>query len=137
MDYWAKPGLDRQQAMLFYPTLDQSISNDHPVRLLDEILRALDWSAWEQEYDGRRGQPPIPPWVMAGVILYGLMRRIRSSRQLEYACANNIDFMWLSEGRTIDHDTLCKFRTRFKEPLKRLFKDVGRLAMTMGLIRLV
>jgi transposase len=123
--------------MLFYPTLDQSVSDDHPVRLLDEILRVLDWSAWEQEYDGRHGQPPIPPWVMAGVILYGLMRRIRSSRQLEYVCAHNIDFMWLAEGRTIDHDTFCKFRTRFKEPLKRLFKDVGRLAMRMGLIRLV
>ncbi len=45
------------------------------------------------------GQPPIHPRVMAGVILYGLMRRIRSSRQLEYACGNNIDFMWLAEGR--------------------------------------
>jgi hypothetical protein len=75
--------------------------------------------------------------VLAGVILYGLMRRIRSSRQLEYACGHNIDFMWLAEGRTIDHDTLCKFRTKFKEPLKRLFKDVGRLAMRMGLIRLL
>ena len=137
MDYWAKPGLDRQQAMLFYPTLDQSISDNHPVRHLDEILRGLDWSAWEQEYDGHRGQPPIPPWVMAGVILYRLMRRIRFSRQLEYACANNVDFLWLAEGRTIDHDTLCKFRVRFKEPLKQLFKQVGRLAMTMGLIRLV
>jgi transposase len=137
MDYWAKPGLDRQQAMLFYPTLDQSISEDHPVRLLDEILRALDWSAWEQQYDGHHGQPPIPPWVMAGVILYGLMRRIRSSRQLEYACTHNIDFMWLAEGRTIDHDTICKFRTKFKGPLKQLFKEVGRLAMRMGLIRLV
>lgn len=137
MGYWAKPGLDRQQAMLFSPTLDESVSDDHPVRLLDEILRALDWSEWEQEYDGRHGQPPIPPWVMAGLILYGLMRRIRSSRQLEYACGNNIDFMWLAEGRTIDHDTFCRFRTKFKEPLKRLFKDIGRLAMSMGLIRLV
>ena len=137
MDYWAKPGLDRQQAMLFYPTLDQSISEDHPVRLLDELLRAQDWTAWEQEYNGHVGQPPIPPWVLAGVILYGLMRRIRSSRQLEYACGHNIDFMWLAEGRTIDHDTLCKFRTKFKEPLKQLFKQVGRLAMRMGLIRLL
>ena len=137
MEYWAKPGLDRQQALLFYPTLDQSVSDDHPVRLLDEILRALDWSAWGQEYDGRRGQPPIPPWVMAGVVLYGLMRRIRSSRQLEYACVHNLDFLWLAEGRTIDHDTLCKFRTKFKEALKQLFKQVGRLAMNLGLIRLV
>ena len=137
MDYWAKAPLGRDQMLLFCPTLDDSISDGHPVRLLDEILRAQDWSAWEQEYDGRRGQPPIPPWVMAGVILYGLMRRIRSSRQLEYACGHNIDFMWLAEGRSIDHTTLCKFRTKFKEPLKQLFKDLGRLAMTMGLVQLV
>ncbi len=137
MDYWAKPGLDRQQALLFYPTLDQSVSDGHPVRHLDEILRGLDWSSWKQEYDLHRGQPPMPPWMMAGVILYGLMRRIRSSRHLEYACANYIDFIWLAEGRTIDHDTICKFRVKFKEPLKQLFKQVGRLAMNMGLIRLV
>jgi transposase len=137
MDYWAKPGLDRHQALLFCPTLDESISQDHPVRLLDEILHAQDWSAWTQEYHGHLGQPPIPPWIMAGVILYGLMRRIRSSRQLEYACGHNIDFMWLAERRTIDHDTICKFRTRFQKPLKELFKQVGHLAMRMGLIRLL
>jgi len=123
--------------LLFYPTLDASVGQDHPVRALEQILRGLDWSAWTQEYNGRVGQPPIPPWVMAGVILYGLMRRIRSSRQLEYACGNNIDFMWLAEGRTIDHDTICKFRTKFKGPLKDLFKQIGRLAMKMGFIRLL
>ena len=39
MEYWAKPGLDRLQAFLFYPTLDGSISQDHPVRALEQILR--------------------------------------------------------------------------------------------------
>jgi transposase len=137
MFHWAKAGLDRLQALLFYPTLDASVSPDHPVRALDQILKGLDWSAWIQEYNGHVGQPPIPPWVMAGVILYGLMRHIRSSRQLEYACSNNIDFMWLAEGRTIDHDTICKFRVKFKEQLKGLFKQIGRVAMQMGFIRLL
>jgi transposase len=137
MDYWAKPGLDRRQTLLMYPTLDDCISGDHPVRMLDEILQACDWSGWEAEYHGGRGQPPIPPRVMAGAILYGLMRRIRSSRQLEYACGHHFDFLWLVEGRSIDHDTFCKFRTRFKEPLKKLFKQIGRLAMQVGLIQLV
>jgi transposase len=137
MEYWAKPGLDRFQTLLLYPTLDDSVSEYHPVRQLEEILRALDWSDWTQAYNGRVGQPPIPPWVMAGVILYGLMRRIRSSRQLEYACGHNIDFMWLAEGRQIDHSTFCDFRTKFKGPLKDLFKQVGRVAMRMGFIRLL
>jgi transposase len=137
MDYWAKPGLDRRQTLLMYPTLDDCISAEHPVRMLDEILQTCDWSAWEAEYHGGRGQPPIPPRVMAGAILYGLMRRIRSSRQLEYACGHHVDFLWLVEGRSIDHDTFCKFRTRFKEPLKKLFKQIGRLAMHLGLVQLV
>ena len=73
---------------------------------------------------------------MASVILYGLLRRIRSSRVLEYMTGHNVDFMWLTEGRTIDHSTICKFRTRFKKQLKALFRGLSRLAMTMGLIRL-
>jgi transposase len=137
MDYWAKPTLDRHQAVLFSPTLDDSVGNDHPVRLLDEMLNGLDWSAWESEYDGRKGQPPIPPWIMAGVILYGLMRGIRSSRMLEYLCGHNVDFMWLAEGRIIDHTTICKFRTRFRGPLKDLFRQLGKLSLQMGLIRLI
>jgi len=137
MDYWAKPALDRHQGVLFSPTLDDSVANDHPVRLLDEMLKGLDWTAWTSEYDGRKGQPPIPPWVMAGAILYGLMRGIRSSRMLEYLCGHNVDFMWLAEGRIIDHTTICKFRTRFRGPLKDLFRQLGKLSLQMGLIRLV
>jgi transposase len=137
MDYWAKAGLDRHQTLLMYPTWDDSISDGHPVRLFDEVLQACDWSAWEAEYHGSRGQAPIPPRIMAGAILYGLMRCIRSSRQLEYACGHNIDFLWRVEGRSIDQDTFCRFRTRFQGPLKKLFQEVGRVAMHLGLIQLV
>ena len=84
----------------------------------------------------RPGQPGIHPRIVASVILYGLTWRIRSSRVLEYMTGHNVDFMWLTEGRTIDHTTICKFRTRFKKQLKALFRGLGRLAMTMGLIRL-
>jgi len=73
---------------------------------------------------------------MAGAILYGLTHSIRSSRRLEWACSNAIDFMWLVEGRTIDHSTFCDFRTRFQRELKGLFRQIGRVAMHMGLIRL-
>ena len=74
--------------------------------------------------------------IMAGAILYGLTHGIRSSRRLEWACGNAIDFMWLVEGRTIDHSTFCDFRTKFKRELKDLFRRIGRIAMDIGLIRL-
>jgi transposase len=112
------------------------IAEDHPVRLLDEILGRSDWTAWEAKYHGQRGQPPIHPRVLAGVLLYGLSRGVRSSRHLEYLIGNNLDFLWLVEGRHIDHSTLCDFRKDFREPLKGLFRQVCRIAMRMGLIRL-
>jgi hypothetical protein len=32
--------------------------------------------------------------------------------------------MWLVDGRSLDHTTICKFRTRFRKPLKDLFRQI-------------
>jgi len=136
MDYWATAPIAREQATLLAPTLDSMIAGDAQVRLLDEVLAGIDWTEWEAEYDGKRGQPPIHPRWVAACILYGLTRGLRSSRKLEYQCSVNLEFMWLVEGRQIDHSTIAKFRTRFAKPLKCLFRQVCHIAMRIGLIRL-
>jgi transposase len=136
MSYWDTPPVDRRQIVLFAPTLESVIAEDHPVRLFDEVLRELDWREWENHYCGVAGQPAIPPRIVASVILYGLSLGLRSSRKLQDACGNRLDFVWLTDGREIDHSTICKFRTRFSGELKGLFRQVGRVAMGMGLIRL-
>jgi len=128
--------MDRNQIRLFSPTLDAVIPEDHPVRLFDEILSQLDWRPWEARYSCGVGRPPIPPKVMASVILYGLSAGIRSSRRLEEACLMRMDFFWLTSGRHIDHSTICNFRTMFGQELKDTFRQIGRVAMTMGLMRL-
>lgn len=135
-DYWAAAPWSREQRALFSPTLDATIGVDDSVRLFDEVFAGIDWSEWEAEYDGTRGQPPIHPRILAATLLYGWCRGIRSSRKLEEACTYRVDFMWLVEGRRIDHTTLAKFRTRFAKPLKGLFRQVCRIAMTLGLVRL-
>jgi len=128
--------MDRHQIVLFSPTLDDIIPHDHPVRLFDEILGQMDWSPWERRYVLVHGRPPIHPRVVASVLLYGLSQGIRSSRRLEWACGNAVDFMWLAQGRKIDHSTFCQFRTTFAEELKDLFRQVGHVAMNMGMVRL-
>jgi len=132
MSGWAKTPMDRNQVLLFNPTLDATISEDHPVRLYDEILRSCDWSAWESQYVLTVGQPPIHPRVAASVILYGLSQGIRSSRVLERQCRNSLDYLWLANGHELDHTTICKFRTRFRKELKGLFGQLGRIALDMG-----
>ena len=137
-DYWADAKFERDSTLFsrYFPTLDSLISPDDPVRLIAEVLGEVDWSLWEAEYPRRKGQPPIQPIHVAAAILYGMYRGIRSSRKLEEACNYRFDFMWLVEGRHIDHSTFSKFRTRFRQPLKDLFRQIGRIAMTLGLIQL-
>ncbi|HEY4761057.1 MAG TPA: transposase, partial [Thermoguttaceae bacterium] len=134
--HWAQAPMSREQIVLFSPTLEEAISEDHPVRLLEEILRGVDWSAWVTPRGEHRGRPPIHPRILAGIILYGLMHRFRSSRMLEYMCGHNLDFIWLAEGHRPDHTTLSIFRKESRQALKDLFRQVGRLAMVMGLVRL-
>ena len=81
---WDPPAVARDQLVLFSDCLDEVLPSDHPVRRLDEVLDRLDWSAWEAEYKhDTSGRPPIHPRVKSGVILYGLLRGVRSSRALQ------------------------------------------------------
>ena len=131
---WAEPAVRRER---FVPSLERMIAENDPVRLFEEILAGLDWSAWEAQYKcNGLGQPPIHPRIIAAAILYGMYRGIRSSRKLEEACCYRFDFMWLVECRRIHYTTFAKFRTRFHAPLKELFRQIGRIAMNLGLVRL-
>ena len=136
MTRWAKSPMDRTQTRMFHPTLDDMIDENHPARLFDEILATCDWSRWEAHYRINLGQPAIRPRIVAAALLYGMSHGIRSSRRLEWACANALDFLWLVHGRQIDHATFCNFRKRFGKELKDLFRQIAHLAMRMGLIRL-
>lgn len=126
MDTWAKAPAPRHQLVLVSQTVDDIVAPEHAVRVVDEFLEGCDWKAWEARYDGRRGQPPIHPRCVAGAILYGLMKGIRSSRELEDATRERIDFVWLLGGRTIDHSTFAAFRTKFEKELKDLNRQISR-----------
>ena len=136
MSHWAVAPIDRGQITLFAPTLDDSLVNEHPVRLFDEVLGGIDFCDWESMYVRVAGQPPIHPRIMAAGLLYGLSLGIRSSRKVEDACGNRLDFIWLMQGHKPDHATFCKFRTQFGPQLKALFGKIGRVGIAMGLITL-
>jgi transposase len=136
--YWAPAPQQRDQMVLFERRLDDAIPPAHPVRLLDEILDSpeIDWSPWEANYHGRLGQPPIHPSVLARVYLYGLLMRVRTSRMVEEALRVRMDFLWLAQGRTIDHTTFCQFRLKHKAALKELFKQVLMVAHRLKMLGL-
>jgi len=128
--------MPRDQLVLFADTLEERIPEDHPVRILDEILSQMDWNDWEAQYHGKFGQPPIHPSVVCKVLLFAMIRRLRSSRQIEYNLRHSIDFMWLASGRTIDHTTLSEFRRKHPEQLKDIYRQMVQLAINLGVAKL-
>ncbi len=128
--------MSRDQMMLIPTSLEEAIPADHPVRMVDELLERLDWSDWESVYHGSFGQPPIHPSVLCKILLFAMIRRIRSSRQIEYALKHSIDFMWLSSGRQIDHVTLCNFRRDHSKKLRGIFRQLVTLAINLGVANL-
>ena len=135
---WNPPEISRDQLVLFPHRLDEVLPSGHLARRLVEILDQLDWSLWESSYKhDAAGRPPIHPKVMSGIVLYGLMRGVRSSRRLEEALEMRVDFRWLAEGRSIDHSTLCRFRQLHVSPLKNLFVQIALVAKQAGILSLV
>jgi transposase len=128
--------MPREQLVLIPRALDEMIPADHPVRLIDEILDGLNWSKWEAAYHGSHGQPPIHPSILAKTLLFALIRRIRSSRQIEYEIKHSIDFMWLTSGRRIDHTTLSEFRRKHADELRDIFKQMIKLAINLKIANL-
>jgi transposase len=136
LSYWQDAPQPREQLVLFAETLEDRIPHDHPVRLVDEILDQLDWTQWEAAYDGSKGKPPIHPSVLAKTLLFALLRKIRSSRQIEYNLKHSIDFMWLTSGRSIDHSTLSEFRRKHPKNLGGIFRQMIQFAVDLKLANL-
>lgn len=130
----------REQLVLWPTRLDDAVPANHPVRLLDLLLGsepfAQTFRAWEREYDGLTGRPPYHPRDLAGLYLYGMLNRLRSSRQLEAACYNRLDVIWLLSGQNPDHATIAAFVTRHAQPLRQLFRDALAVGLRAGLIKL-
>ena len=88
-----------------------SIPEDDPVRLLNAVAERMDYREIEAAYS-RYGRIEYSPKILTKVIIYGYMRRIISSREIERACKENICFMYLLEGKKApDHNTISRFRS--------------------------
>lgn len=112
-----------------------SLSTTTSFEIVDRLLDRLDWQSMESTYHGRIGQPPIHPRILSAIILYGLICRIRASRQLEEALRVRVDFRWLAQGMSSDHTTLSEFRRKHPEQLRQLFVQVVLVGQEMGVVQ--
>lgn len=109
---------------------------DHPVRLVSEVVDLLDLSELIAQYKGG-GTSSFHPRMMVKVLFYAYFSNIYSSRKIEYALHNNMDFIWISGNSKPDHRTIHHFRSKRLAPIiNRLFAQVVHLLAELDYISL-
>ncbi|AYC31803.1 IS1182 family transposase [Pseudomonas cavernae] len=105
-------GESRAQVSLLPECLDDYITDENPIRVVEAFVEQLDLAGLE--FSGATpattGRPSYHPAVLLKIYLYGYLNRIQSSRRLERECQRNLELMWLTERLAPDFKTIADFR---------------------------
>lgn len=128
------------EILLLPPSVEDWIPAESPARFIREFVAGLDAKEFElhrANEDNAEGRPSFSYALLWRVWLYGYLCRIRSTRKLEAACRERVDFIWLSGNLQPDHNTLWRFWQSHRKALRALFKRTVKVACELNLVGLV
>jgi transposase len=125
---------NQDQLLVLPPSLDDLISSDHTVRVVNDVINRINIEPLLKAYHIKGGSN-YHPLMLLKVLVYGYVTNIYSSGKLAEACRERIPFMWLSAMNKPDHNTINRFRgVRLKHALRAVFEDVVQLLAQEGLL---
>jgi len=83
---------------------------------LKDLIMESDLSPFYKSYR-KTGRRAIHPCLMLGLIVYGLLKGVKSLRSLEHLSKMDIGSWWLTDGIQPDHSTIGKFIQQHSEVL--------------------
>lgn len=130
-------GQDRNQIMLFPECIDDFISEDNPVRVIDAFVDGLDLNKLDftQAEPSVMGRPAYNPRDLLKLYIYGYFNKIRSSRKLMKECQRNIELFYLLRRLTPDFRTIADFRKHNAKSLKGVFREFVGICLGMNLYK--
>jgi transposase len=101
------------------------------------VVDQLDLDPFLAAYraDGH-GHPAYDPKTLLGVLLYAYATGVRSSRQIQRRCVEDLAFRVLAGNQAPDHVTIFRFRVRHEQALAGFLVASLRLCAAAGLVRL-
>src|SRR5882757_836742 len=105
-------GEDRRQGVLLPEFLDDYVSEENPVRVIDVFVEELDLAAlgFAGVVPEATGRPAYHPGVLLKIYVYGYINQIASSRRLEREAQRNVELMGLTGRLAPDFKTIADFR---------------------------
>ena len=105
-------GEDRRQGVLLPEFLDDYVSDENAVRVIDVFVEELNLGAlgFEGVVPEATGRPAYHPGLLLKIYVYGYINQIASSRRLEREAQRNVELMWLTGRLAPDFKTIADFR---------------------------
>jgi transposase len=128
---------DRDQSFLLPPDLRDWLPADHLAWFIRDVVDQLDLDPFLRAYraDGH-GHPAYHPKTLLGVLLYAYAIGVRSSRQIERRCREDLAFRVLAGNQLPDHVTIARFRVRHEQALAGFLVQSLRLCAAAGMVKL-
>ena len=124
------------QATLFPANLDDRISSNHPVRLVNEIVDKLNIDAILSSYKSG-GSSSYHPRMMIKVLFYSYLNNTYSCRKIASQLRENINYMWLSGNNMPNFRTINDFRgKKLQDTIHGLFAQLVEMLCDMGYVSL-
>lgn len=124
------------QIMLLPPSLEELIDDNHPVRVVNQVIDRIDLEPLLKKFKGG-GTSSYHPKMLLKVLVFSYLNNVYSSRRMEALVKESIPFMWLAGMNKPDHNTINRFRSdKLKDVLKQVFKQIVLLLAEAGLVDL-
>ena len=129
---------ERRQMEMVPRCLDDLVSPEHPIRRVAQVAEHLDLAAFCQTIKAREGVPgrdATDPKLLISLWLYACVRGIGSAHELARQCQENVAFLWLLGGVTVNHRLLSDFRTDHGPALDQLLTQVIASLVDQGVVK--
>lgn len=123
------------QLLLLPPDLGSLIPENHLVRVVDKVINEIKLAPLFDTYKGG-GASSYSPRIMLKILTYSYIEKIYTTRRIEKALKENLNFMWISGMSTPDHGTIHNFRAkRMKEAVEDVFSSVVEVLIERGYVK--
>jgi transposase len=128
-------GQSRHQSTLFPEAIDDFVTEDNPIRVIDVFVDQLDLLALGFEAVNAKltGRPGYHPSTMLKLYIYGYLNRIQSSRRLEKESHRNVELMWLLERLRPVFKTIANFRKENGKGIKNVCRKFVELCRQLNM----
>jgi transposase len=130
---------ERSQVEMQLLSLNQMLPSDHRARIVWRFVESLDLEPLYQQIEVSRekaGRTAIAPEILVALWLLATLDGIGPARELDRRCSEQVPYLWILGGVSVNYHTLSDFRVGHADFLEQLLVDTVAALIDRDLVPL-